>query len=70
LDKTGDVEAENLLKYLLINDLGLPEERQKYINALKDMNFSKEKLEQYLANNPVLVRFPRAIETEFSIKIN
>ncbi len=69
LDKTGDVEAENLLKYLLINDLGLPEERQNYIKSLKDMGFNKEKLEQYLINNPIAVRFPRAIETEFNIKL-
>jgi hypothetical protein len=64
-----DVEIKNLLNYLLINSLNLPNERDNYIKKLKALFDNVQELEDYLREFPSDIRFPRAIEHEFGIKV-
>jgi len=68
LTKNNDKKAKNLRDYLCLNDEQLAQERKNYIKGLKDIqNFCD--LKTYLKNNPDFIRFPRALETEFGIKL-
>ncbi len=66
-----DIQAENLSRYLLLNDLGLPKERKDYIDCLKHLlrgfNNSIESLKAFLLKYPNIVKYKTAIQTEFGI---
>jgi hypothetical protein len=69
IKKANDEKLENLLNYLLINELGLPKERREYIKSLRNLNFSVSALEEYLKRNPIQIRFPTALFHEFGIDV-
>lgn len=65
---SSDRKADNLRKYLDLNNEALIIERRNYIKGLKALPYSLEELKNYLFEHPDFIRFPRAIETEFNIK--
>jgi hypothetical protein len=67
--KSTDVEADNLRKYLDLNNPILAKERKEYIQSLKDLIELGVNIETHLQKNPITINFPRAIETEFGIKL-
>lgn len=69
-----DKEADNLIKYLKLNDEELTTERKNYIErrreSIKNRDINAQNyFEQLLSKEPNRVYFIRAIETEFGIKI-
>jgi hypothetical protein len=73
--KIGDTEAENLIKLLKLDDLGLAEERINYIALHKEdiaeLGLSAQThFDRLLKRKPNQVYFIRAIEEEFKIKID
>ena len=72
--QNGDKEAENLIKYLKLDDKKFVEERRLYIkNRRKSLEQNKLTPENYfqdlLLNEPDRLKHIRAIEEEFKIKI-
>jgi uncharacterized protein (TIGR02646 family) len=70
-----DKEAENLIKYLKLDDKELTSERKNYIErrreAINNRNITaQEYFDSLLEREPNRVYFIRAIETEFGITIH
>ncbi len=73
--KPNDKEAKQLIEYLKLDDEKLTTERKNYIErrkeAIKYRNTTAQNyFEQLLLKEPNRVYFIRAIEAEFSIKLN
>ena len=69
-----DTEADNLIKFLKLNDEELTVERKKYISRRRDsidkrQTDAKTYFEELYSREPNRVYFIRAIEEEFNIKI-
>jgi hypothetical protein len=66
--RISDIEAKNLKDLVFLNDFGFPEARIAYINSLKDL-FGTDlvKMKAHLTKYPQMVKFRRALETEFGI---
>jgi hypothetical protein len=62
-----DIRADNLRKYLDLNNPLLVKERMEYIKGLKSLG-DNDFVKEFLNENPTFIKFPRAIETEFNIK--
>jgi hypothetical protein len=59
-----DIRADNLRKYLDLNNPVLVTERIEYIKGLKSLG-DNDFVQKFLAENPTFVKFPRALATEF-----
>lgn len=72
--RPDDAEADNLIKFLKLNDEELTVERKKYISRRRDSidrrkTDAKTYFEELYLREPNRVYFIRAIEEEFNIKI-
>jgi hypothetical protein len=65
-----DIRADNLRKYLDLNNEALVRERKNYIKGLKALFDNRvEELKDFLLANPDFIRFPSAIAAEFNIQL-
>ncbi len=74
LCRPDDEEADKLIRFLKLDDIGLTEERKNYIARRKDAITQRgidasTYFEELLVKEPNRVYFIRAIEEEFKIKI-
>ena len=67
----GDIEAENLRKYLMLNDHELVDERLGYITQIQNLKDAIEpaELSDFLAANPTFIQFPRFLKEIFGIDL-
>lgn len=75
LNKLEDIPAKNLLKLVNLNDDKLSDQRKRYIarrrKEIKESSLSAQDFfDDYMKDYPEGVKFIRAIEEEFEIKIN
>ncbi len=66
-----DEAAHNTIDLLSLNRIDIVDDRINYIESLKFLyeNMSKTKFKEYLEKFPDKIKFRRAIETEFHIKL-